>query len=521
MIKDLTEDLTKQIIDFYLFPNSARQTCIKFNISRNDLFQLLENNNIQKHSKETINQLTSKCLITKLSPEQEQEIINFYLDNHTLRETCKKFNLHQKRVTVILNNYNIKKHSKEEWLKRKMERQVEHNLEKYGVESTFRLDSVKEKIKQTCRKKYNVDSIAQLDSTKEKKKQTCKDKYGVEYVTQLDSVKEKTKQTCQEKYGVISYSQTTEYKERYKQTCKEKYGCEYASQSNEVKEKIKQTNLERYGSAGALSDPLVQTKRKQTMLERYGTENPMALEEFIEKQKQTCIKKYGVDSYTKTEEFKEKAKQTNLERYGVEIPMTLDDIKEKLKQTNLERYGVEFYSQTNEWKDKAVDKIKQTTLEHYGVEYYFQTEDCKEKSKKTLFEKYGMYHTPSFKYTYNNEYFDSFPELCFYLYHIENNISIEHEPIELIYYCQGKQYSYYPDFKVENQLIEIKGHQFLKEDGTWYCPFDQSYNEVYEAKHQCALANNVKILYNPDYKKYLDWFEEQNYKKEDFLVKKD
>ena len=114
MIKNLTEELTKQLIDFYLFPNSARQTCIKFNISRNDLFKLLENNNIQKHSKEIINQLTSKCLMTELSPEQEQEIINFYLAKHTLRETCEKFNLRQKRIIVVLNKYNIKKHSKEE-----------------------------------------------------------------------------------------------------------------------------------------------------------------------------------------------------------------------------------------------------------------------------------------------------------------------------------------------------------------------------------------------------------------------
>ena len=39
-----------------------------------------------------------------------------------------------------------------------------------------------------------------------------------------------------------------------------------------------------------------------------------------------------------------------------------------------------------------------------------------------------------------------------------------------------------------------------------------------EAKHQCALQNNVKILYKDDYQQYLDGFKAAGYKKEDFLA---
>lgn len=138
--------------------------------------------------------------------------------------------------------------------------------------------------------------------------------------------------------------------------------------------------------------------------------------------------------------------------------------------------------------------------------------------KKLSLEKYGIYHTPKLLYKYENQYFDSFPELCLYIYYIKNSIKIIREPVKLVFIFENKQYYYYPDFEVNGQLIEIKGNQFLKEDGTWCNPYDHSLDKLFEAKHQCALANNVKILYKDEYQKYLDWFNTQGYKKEDFIV---
>ena len=299
-------------------------------------------------------------------------------------------------------------------------------------------------------------------------------------------------------------------------------------------ENLKKTCQERYGTNSPGQVEEFKEKQKQTMLDKYGVENCSQLEEVKEKKKQTCQEHYGVNNYSKTKEYLEKTKKTNLEKYGVEFYFQSDNYKEKNKQFNLNTYGTEFWTQTNEFKEKAKqtklakygdenfsnkEKRKQTNLERYGTEHYSQTTECKEKVKNTLLEHYGVDRIPGYKYKYNNIYFDSLPELSFYLYYLSNNIEIKHEAIRFEYYFNGETHYYYPDFLVEDQLVEIKGSQFLKEDGAWQNPFDHSLDELYEAKHQCALQNNVKILYNEDYQKYVDWFN-ANYNIEDFKFNK-
>ena len=51
-----------------------------------------------------------------------------------------------------------------------------------------------------------------------------------------------------------------------------------------------------------------------------------------------------------------------------------------------------------------------------------------------------------------------------------------------------------PDFIVEGYIVKIKGDHFFKEDGTMQNPFDHSLDGLYEAKHQCMLKNDVKII---------------------------
>ena len=323
----------------------------------------------------------------------------------------------------------------------------------------------------------------------------------------------------------------------YKENSLKNHNCEHAATSKEIKEKRYKTNLDRYGSISPFGNIQVQQKSQQTLKANYGVDNPMHSEEIKNTLKQANLEKYGVEYSFQAKEIKEKIKQTNLERYnveyasqnekikaavkqtckeryGVENPFQVKEFQEKIRQTNLERYGVEYATQSNE----VQNKIKQINLERYGVEWYFQTKECKEKAKQINFEKYGIYHAPSRLYKYQEQSFDSFPELCFYMYYIENNIEIIREPTELTFTFEDKEYHYYPDFLVNNQLVEIKGKQFLKEDGTWCNPYDHSLDKLFEAKHRCALANNVKILYKDEYQKYLDWFNNQGYKKEDFIV---
>ena len=71
---------------------------------------------------------------------------------------------------------------------------------------------------------------------------------------------------------------------------------------------------------------------------------------------------------------------------------------------------------------------------------------------------------------------------------------------------------YFPDFKIDDMLFEIKGDQFFKPNGTMTCPYkrkeqtNEQYTaicEQFEAKHQCMLKNNVVILRHTEYCMFL------------------
>jgi hypothetical protein len=95
--------------------------------------------------------------------------------------------------------------------------------------------------------------------------------------------------------------------------------------------------------------------------------------------------------------------------------MKSDEIKNKAINTCIDKYGVTNYTKTDEYRDKS----KQTNLERYGVEHY---------SMSTHFHKKAKKH-----YKYRDEYFDSFPELCFYMHAKSCNIDIERTPLKLTF----------------------------------------------------------------------------------------
>lgn len=142
-------------------------------------------------------------------------------------------------------------------------------------------------------------------------------------------------------------------------------------------------------------------------------------------------------------------------------------------------------------------------LEKYGVRRYAQTTEFHNKSQH--------------KYKFNDEVFDSFPELAFYIYCIDYNLNIKHIPVKIKYYFNNEIHYYFPDFELDGQLVEIKGDHFFNKDGTMQCPFDHTQDALFEAKHQCMLANNIKIYRSKDYQFAIDYFN-QKYKKENFKI---
>ena len=69
----------------------------------------------------------------------------------------------------------------------------------------------------------------------------------------------------------------------------------------------------------------------------------------------------------------------------------------------------------------------------------------------------------------------------------------------------NNEHRYFPDFILDDEFIEIKGDYFFKEDGTMCNPFDHSQDDLFEAKHQCMIKNNVKILTSIDYNFYISY----------------
>lgn len=247
--------------------------------------------------------------------------------------------------------------------------------------------------------------------------------------------------------------------------------CQKCRQKNSLKNvnwndrnlKTKNTHIERYGYYNVNTD-----KAKQTKLERYGD----AHYNNQEKTKQTCLTKYGVEHVTQTDIYKEKTKQTCLSKYGVEHIAKLDSSKQRFIN----------WITSDEFKRKSVE----TCLKKYGITNGGGSDMAHQKMHR--------------KYTYNNLNFDSSWELYLYIFLTDNIIEFEYQPkISFEYKVDNKIHKYFPDFKIENDYIEIKGDHFF-ENNTMVNPFkrDIETDRLYNEKYNCMLNNNVTILKSSD-----------------------
>lgn len=264
-------------------------------------------------------------------------------------------------------------------------------------------------------------------------------------------------------------------------------------------------------------------KGKKTNLERYGVDNIFKKKDYI---KECTIVKYGVDNVRKAPEIIQKMKEKRNSKTKEEKEAIIRKREESYKRIYGENY-----------KEIFAEHHKQTCLERYGVANYMQSEEGQRKFEETSYKKYGtrrptesqvlrkrisdkwrsfpkeklqeIREAQSQKYNYQNIPFDSSVEIAFYIYCKDHNLNIQKCSKSFEYTYNNRKHLYIPDFEIDNQLYEIKGGQFLKEDNTWGNPFDHSLDALYEAKHQCALQNNVKIIYSGNCEKYLNYVDEK------------
>lgn len=305
----------------------------------------------------------------------------------------------------------------------------------------------------------------------------CKETFERNYPTKndKDKIKEKSRKTCLERYG----SETYRNPEKNKSTKLEKYG----NPNYNNTEKIKNTCLERYGVDNPFKSAHIISKIKNTKLEKYGDENYVN----VEKTKKTCLEKFGTTSPLSNKECREKGKKTCLEKFGSYHFMKTEKGVSKMKNTKLKRYKDENFNN--------VEKAKKTCLEKYGVEHPSQLKEIRDKCRS--------------KYLFNGQYFDSSWELAYYIWLSDNNYEFIYHPDIFFEYETVKDnkivlHKYFPDFLVENKLIEIKGDDQLK-NGTMIDKLNSNKNYIAKAKYECMLKHNIIIFNSKEIKQYLNY----------------
>lgn len=337
--------------------------------------------------------MAKKIIFTE---EQEKEIINFYLVPNSLRETSRYFNIKNRDVIKnILIKYDIPFHSQEVCMQLKQQKAIKTNLEKYGVTNTYQLPEIREKAQkawkdneQEIRKKMQQTSLERHGDpfyhNQEQANKTRLEKYGVINFFQDKKIHEKAleqshspealekkRQTCQEHFGTDTPLESKEVWEKINKTVKEKYGVDYITQNSEIQNKIKQTNLEKYGETSYTKTEEYKERVKQTNLEKYGYESPLQSPEVKEKAKNTNLQRYGVDNYTKTAEYLQKTKTTNLEKYGVEFANQSEQIKLKVFETKQKNHSFNSSKQEDLFYEELLKIFnKEDVFKQYNTKKY-------------------------------------------------------------------------------------------------------------------------------------------------------
>lgn len=239
---------------------------------------------------------------------------------------------------------------------------------------------------------------------------------------------------------------------------------------------------------------------ENTNLERYGENTPTKNPKIIEKIKATNLEKYGYVCPMQNNNIKKTSIKNSLERYGVSNISKLDSIKKKKENSFMKKFGFK----TSLLAPEIKDLIKNTCIEKYGVDNPFKSKEVQKKIKK--------------KYHVDGINFDSSWEVAFYIYHRDHNNFIICNPDPIKYEVLGEFHNYYPDFKLNDNLIEIKGDMMISDDGN-ITPHPSAISkalkdntldklkEITEAKNKCIKENNIIILKQEDIRPYIIYVE--------------
>lgn len=173
-------------------------------------------------------------------------------------------------------------------------------------------------------------------------------------------------------------------------------------------------------------------------------------------------------------------RQTCLERYGTDSVASNDCVIRQ--ETNRHYYEKTGYHHPWENPD-VIEKRKQNNLKKFGFINPMQNPEIRKKSRS--------------KYFYDNRYFDSSWEIAYYIWLKDNAIDFDFHPNDSFEYItsDGKVHKYFPDFKVGDEYIEIKGDHLYEKHSMSMPP----------EKIECMQTNGIKILRSAEIKPILNY----------------
>lgn len=258
-------------------------------------------------------------------------------------------------------------------------------------------------------------------------------------------------------------------------------------------------------------DPAYIEKMKLTNKRKYGVEYNSQTKEWRESVNRTSLEKFGVDHFSKNKEVREKITNSTIERYGG-IGFAAPDLLDKQRQTMIDKYNAYHNMVVPELKEKFFAQI----LDKYGG-IGNGSKEILQKQQSTMVAVYGVTHLTQSaeyyakwkkKYLYNGIYFDSLPEIDYYIKLTDAKANFEYHPnVKFEYQYDGKTHYYFPDFSVDGELIELKGPHFFttkdidSPDAHMINPYNRQLDGIADAKFKCMRLNNVKIIITTPLKK--------------------
>lgn len=166
-----------------------------------------------------------------MTKELEKELVEFYLAPNSAREIERKYGVNLYQLKKLLAKYNIPMHSKLDAYKLRDERTKEVCLEKYGVTNPFAAPKIKEKIKQSMLDRHGVEYVGQAEISKQKSKAMLLERYGVDHYSKTEKFKKNYTANAAE-YKIKEFKtkklngtcRTSKPEEAYYKTLVDKYG---------------------------------------------------------------------------------------------------------------------------------------------------------------------------------------------------------------------------------------------------------------------------------------------------------